>query len=109
MNITSSTLPDWTLLELDGPVDHPGAAALAPHLDALKYGARVAVSFRGVEYITSSGFRVLIRAARESHTAGGRLVLGNMSAALFKYFNIAGLERLFEFVADVTDVTARTE
>ncbi|HEY3754821.1 MAG TPA: STAS domain-containing protein [Opitutaceae bacterium] len=97
MQITVTTPGAWTVLRLEGKIDNAGSdelkAALAPHLGG---GKSVALDFSGTDYIASVGFRVLMQAYKEVHAAKGRLVLGNMSPALRRFFDIAGLGAVFK-------------
>ncbi len=104
MQINSTTQGSWTILTLNGKIDHAGAdelkTALAPHLGA---GA-VALDFSGVEYVTSSGFRVLLAAFKDIRAAGGRMILGNMSEPLRGFFDMAGLSPVFKITHDIHTV-----
>lgn len=101
MNITTSTHGSWTLLTLEGKVDNTGAEALKSALFPLITGNKVAVDCSGVEYVTSAGFRVLMQAEKDQRAKGGRLVLGNMTAPVSSFFEIAGLDSVFTLVPDL--------
>lgn len=101
MNITHSTSGSWTVLTLNGKLDHAGSeslrAQLAPHLGH----GKVALDFGAVEYIASNGFRVLMQAEKELRLKGGGLVLGRLSPSVARFFEIAGLDTLFKIVPDL--------
>lgn len=101
MNITTSTHGDWALLTLAGKLDNAGCEELKAVLFPLLAGGSVALDFAGVEYVTSSGFRVLMQAEKEQRLKGGRLVLGNMSKPVGSFFEVAGLHTLFKIVPDL--------
>ena len=109
MQIETSAQGTWTVLTLTGKIDNAGAdelkAALAPHLG----GGEVALDFTGVEYITSSGFRVLLQAFKAIRAANGRLLLGNMSEPVRAFFEMAGLGTVFKITASIYDVVPATE
>lgn len=104
MQINSSTQGGWTVLTLTGKIDHAGAdelkTALAPHLA----GGALALDFTGVEYVTSSGFRVLLQAFKDLRAAGGQMILGNMSSSLRGFFDMAGLSTVFKITHDIRTV-----
>ncbi|MDF3057500.1 MAG: hypothetical protein K0R17_1715 [Rariglobus sp.] len=100
MNITTSTHGDWTLLSLVGKIDNAGSEELKAVLTPLT-GRSVAIDCTGVEYVTSSGFRVLMQAEKDQRLKGGRLILGNMSTPVSSFFEIAGLHTLFNIVPDL--------
>jgi anti-sigma B factor antagonist len=106
MNITESKLGGWTVLTLTGKLDHTGADGLEFRLLPLMTGQPVALDFTGVDYITSSGFRVLMRAEREQDAKKGRLVVGNMRESIKHIFDTAGLSQYFKIVPDIRSLTA---
>ena len=103
MQITSSTRGSWTVLTLDGKVDNAGSdtlkAELLPRLSAGP--ASVALDFAKVEYVTSSGFRVLLQAEKEQRKHGGRLLVAPLSPNLRNFFEIAGLHTVLHLVPDL--------
>lgn len=107
MQITESSSGSWTVLTLSGKIDNAGSEELKAKLLPLMTGGGVALDFTGVEYITSSGFRVLMMALKQQSAAKGRLVLGNMSEALRGFFEMAGLGTLFKITANIRDVISQ--
>ncbi len=101
MNITTSAHGDWTVLNLDGKIDNAGSEALKSALFPLLTGGNVALDFARIEYVTSSGFRVLLQAEKEQRAKGGRLVLGNMMPSVSNFFEIAGLHTVFKIAPDL--------
>jgi anti-sigma B factor antagonist len=110
MQITPSARGSWTILALDGKVDNAGSdilkAALLPLLSAGP--ASVALDFAKVEYVTSSGFRVLLLAEKEQRKHGGRLLVAHLSPTLRNFFEIAGLHTVLHLVPDL-DAALATE
>lgn len=102
MQITSATRGSWTVLSLDGKLDNAGAevfkAALLPLLHS---SASVAVDFAKIQYVTSSGFRVLLQAEKAQRQHGGRLLVAHVSAPLRKFFEIAGLHTVLRLTPDL--------
>ena len=101
MTITTTTQGAWTLLSLDGKIDNAGSEELKAALFPLLTGGKVALDCTLVEYVTSSGFRVLMQAEKEQRLKGGSLVLGNLSTPVSSFFEIAGLHTLFKIVPDL--------
>ena len=106
MQINESRNGEWTVLHLNGKVDNEGSETLQKVLLPLVTGGQIALDFSDVEYITSSGFRVLMVAFREQTAKGGRLLLGNMTSHVRGYFDVAGLSPHFKVVNSVYDVIA---
>ena len=102
MNIVTSSRGSWTLFILSGKLDNTGSdelkRVLAPHLVS---GGAIALDFGGIEYVTSSGFRVLMQAEKELRLKNGRLLLGNLSKPVAGFMEIAGLHTLFKIVPDL--------
>lgn len=98
MTITQSQRGKWTILHLQGRLDEPGARTLKDRLPPYLQGGRLALDFAEMEYVTSSGFRVLMVAAKEQKAKNGRLVMGNMRDSLRQFFDLAGLGPVFGIV-----------
>ncbi len=104
MQITDLPKGNWTVFKLDGKIDNEGAEILQTKLVPLLIGGKIALDFTKVEYVTSSGFRVLMVALREQTAKGGRLLLGSMTKDVSRYFEIAGLHTYFKLVPDIYTV-----
>jgi anti-sigma B factor antagonist len=79
-------------LVLVGEIDAHTAPDLAAHLDPLPAGDGDAVlDVAGIEFIDSSGLRVLIEAHQRAVAAGRRLVIQRPSASVRRLFEISGL------------------
>lgn len=106
MKISEIKVGSWTVLALTGRIDHAGAEELEMVLLPHMQGRPVALDFSGVDFITSSGFRVLMRAEREQDEKQGRLLLGNMRDSIRKVFDTAGLSQHFKIAHDLHGVIA---
>jgi anti-sigma B factor antagonist len=95
MNITTSQHGAWTVLSPAGKLDNLGAEELEKALLPLLNGGSVALDFTQVEYVTSSGFRVLMVALKQQMAKSGRLEIVGLSAPVLRFFAIAGLDRTF--------------
>jgi anti-sigma B factor antagonist len=79
-------------LDLRGEIDAHTAPELAAHLDPLPGDhGDVVLGVNGIEFIDSSGLRVLIDAHQRAGAAGRRLVIAKPSAAVRRLFEISGL------------------
>lgn len=87
------------VIELDGRLDLTGAEdAERFFLDyrlTLRDAALVIVSMREVDYISSSGLRVLIAAFKDIQKKGGQMALSDMNVAVEEVFRFAGLYDAF--------------
>ncbi len=86
------------LIALSGELDLSGAPALDQEIETLAARAdveRVVIDLRELEFLDSSGLRVVARAERRLSAAGRPLVLVRGSETVQRVFEITGmLERL---------------
>jgi anti-sigma B factor antagonist len=101
MQITKSENGPWVVLTLVGKLDNTGAAELEATLAPLLTGGAMALDFGGVEYVTSSGFRTLMVGLKQQTAKQGKFVLVGMSEPVRRFFDIAGLGRVFKIEADL--------
>lgn len=108
MQITKSEQGKWIVLTLVGKLDNTGAQQLESELAPLLTGGALALDFKEVEYVTSSGFRSLMIGLKQQSAKQGRFVLCQMSDPVRRYFDIAGLGRVFTF-AETLETLVKTE
>ncbi len=97
--------PDITVLSLSGRLDVEAVEAATPAArSALEQGAvGMVVDLREVEFISSSGFRMLLAVYQEAERAGKALALAHPQPAVYKIFKVAGLDTKFSFFDDQSD------
>jgi anti-sigma B factor antagonist len=79
-------------LVLVGEIDAHTAPELAARLDPLPGNSTdLVVDVAGIEFIDSSGLRVLIEAHQRANAAGRRLVIRRPSVSVRRLFEISGL------------------
>jgi len=94
-----------------GPIDHPNAHALehalAPILAPEAGGAEAFVlDFGGVGYVSSTGLRVLMVAAREAQARKARIAVAALQPAVAEIFGIARFNHVVEVFPTVRDALA---
>lgn len=88
--------PSPRTLVASGVIDSHTADELAGKLDALGATDDILLDLSGVEFIDSSGLRVVVNFHQELETAGKRLTLHGISEAVDRLLEITGLrEHLF--------------
>lgn len=97
MHITKTEQGKWVVLTLVGKLDNSGAEQLEGVLAPLLVGGHLVLDFKEVEYVTSSGFRTLMVALKQQSAKQGQFVLAQMSDPVHRFFEIAGLGRVFKF------------
>ena len=63
----------------------------------------VVVDFASLDYISSAGLRVLLKAAKELKRSDGKIVLCSMKDYIKEVFEIAGFVSLFPITSSVGD------
>lgn len=94
MQVTEQRFGNAVLLLVSGRVDRDTAeafsAALQLHLNNCKIGGDVLLlDFAGVQYISSMGFQVLLRAQRMAKTQGGSFAVAALQGGVKAVFNTA--------------------
>jgi anti-anti-sigma factor len=88
--------PRGVVLNLDGELDLATVPLLQEHLDrAMCSRAAVVIDLAGLGFIDSSGLHVLVRADRQLRASGGQLVLLGGSRAVYRVFELTGLDSYF--------------
>ncbi len=97
--------PDISVLSLSGRLDVEAVEAATPVVrSALEQSAAgMVVDLRQVDFISSSGFRMLLVAYQEAELAGKALALVHPQPAVYKIFKVAGLDRKFSFFDEQSD------
>ena len=88
------------LLVLSGELDIASADAVQAMLErgeATTALQNIVVDLRELRFIDSTGLRLLIEAARRAETAAYRLRIVRPAAAVFRVFEIAGVDTLLPF------------
>ncbi|MBQ7269061.1 MAG: STAS domain-containing protein [Bacteroidales bacterium] len=99
MKTTIQETDDKIVAILSGELDTAAAQeteeALQPLLDSR--GREVIIDCTELEYIASSGLRILLGILKEAKAAGSRVVLKNVNDMIRDVMVITGLIRIFEF------------
>jgi len=83
---------DDTCVVLVGEIDAHTAPDLAEHLEPLPgIDGDVTVDLEGVDFIDSSGLRLIVEAHQRAEGSSRRLVVRKPSAAVVRLFEISGL------------------
>jgi anti-anti-sigma factor len=85
------------VIELEGRLDITSSPQLESSVDEVfDSGQRaLVIDCSKLKYISSSGLRVLLIAARKFSAAGGRLVLCGVAGHIRKIFDISGFSSIF--------------
>jgi len=95
MTINKTKDGDILVLTLEGRLDTTTAPqlqdALIPEFDANK---SIRLDFKGMEYVSSAGLRVVLQAEKTAKAKGGSMTLTNVSADILEVFEMTGFTDL---------------
>jgi len=69
----------------------------------------VVLDFSGLEYISSAGLRVLLKAAKQGRSGGAKLALCGLSSHVREVFDISGFSSIFSIHGDRAAAVAATK
>ena len=81
--------------ELDTAAAKETEVALAPLLDSK--GKDILIDCTDLEYISSSGLRILLRILKQAQSVGSRVVLKNVNDVIHEVLDLTGFKSIFEF------------
>jgi anti-anti-sigma factor len=95
------------VIALDGELDLAGAAALEQELSRLEADSpdAVVLDLRNVEFMDSSGLRVIVVASQRAQDRGRRLALVPGSEQVMRVFDITRMRERLDFVTAPEEVT----
>ncbi len=99
MKITIEEQADYTLVTLIGSLDTATAIEADSILKPITEGEGKDIVFEceQLEYIASSGLRILLDVLKKTKAKGHKVVLRNVNDDIKNVFNITGFINLFEF------------
>jgi anti-anti-sigma factor len=60
---------------------------------------KLLINMEGIQFIDSSGFALLLSAAKEAHRTGGQIIYCNISEPVMHLFEVLQLHKAFKIVA----------
>lgn len=105
MEVVEKTQSGIRILGLLGRLDSNTSPEFEKRIfEVIEDGSRsVIVDFESLDYISSAGLRVLLKAAKELKRSEGKIVLCSMKDYIKEVFEIAGFVSLFSIVSSVGD------
>ena len=99
MNATIEELEDKFLVTLEGELDTAAAADVENKLQPLytANGKDVVIDCSQLEYIASSGLRILISILKGAKSGGSRVTISGMNDDIKDVFKLTGFIDLFDF------------
>ncbi|EJG07356.1 anti-sigma-factor antagonist [Methanofollis liminatans DSM 4140] len=108
IGISVHTGEDGAVVSVTGRIDAASAGLLDTELSGLIEGGErtIIVDMGGLEYISSSGLRVLLAAKKNLKKVGGDLSIAALKPFVREVFEISGFLRIFS-VHDTVEEAAR--
>ncbi|MBO4800339.1 MAG: STAS domain-containing protein [Bacteroidaceae bacterium] len=99
MNTTIEEIDGKYIATLEGEMDTAAALQAEEVLKPLynSDGKDVIIDCKGLEYIASSGLRILLSILKGAKTSGSRVVLRNVNDDIKNVFKLTGFISIFEF------------
>jgi anti-anti-sigma factor len=102
MEITLTKANDTVVLQLEGRLDTNTSTSFeAKLLDLIDTNEnKIVVDFTNLDFISSSGLRVLLMAGKKLKTTNGKLGLCSLQDHIKEVFDVAGFTMLFSMFPD---------
>ena len=99
MKTTIQELEDKYLVTLEGELDTAAAVEVENILQPLytRNGRDIVIDCTNLEYIASSGLRILISILKGAKASGSKVIMRNMNDDIKTVFKLTGFINLFEF------------
>lgn len=107
--ISAHTGESGAVISVTGRIDASSAGLLDTELSRLIDGGEraIIVEMGGLEYISSSGLRVLLAAKKNLKRSGGDLTIAALTPFVREVFEISGFLRIFSVYESVEEATER--
>lgn len=98
MKITENMDDNICRLSLDGKLDAYHSIELEKCINKVILGgcSNLLLNFQGVDYISSSGLRVVLSSLKQLKKSGGNIILSNLHPYVMEVFEISGFKQIFE-------------
>lgn len=96
MNITKKTDAQKLTLAIEGRIDTTTAPEFEKEINAISDVTELILDFKGVEYISSAGLRVVLK-AQKLMNQNGKMELTGVGDAVMEVFEITGFSDILTF------------
>jgi anti-anti-sigma factor len=108
MEIKQEVKENVVVLSLTGRLDTLNFPLLDNEMNLLlgKNQKFVILDCKDMDYVSSSGLRILLKALKQVKAAGGRFMICNLQPQIIQVFKISGFDHLFEISSDKNQALA---
>ncbi len=111
MNVSEATKDGVLVLSPAGRIDTRTASdfeqAVMARVTGPDAATRIVMNFEGLDYINSTGMRVLLILAKTLSKASGKLVLCSMKDHIFEVFKISGFNQILTITPTEEEALSR--
>jgi anti-anti-sigma factor len=96
MNISSTTIESVSVVRLEGNLDTNTSSEAQDSLNKLidEGASKILVNFDKVDFVSSSGLRILLATAKRLSGTGGNLRISNLNETVTEVFEISGFSTI---------------
>lgn len=108
MDIKQEVLGEIVILALTGRLDTLNFPLLDNEMTALlnKKQNVIVLDCQNLDYVSSSGLRILLKSLKQVKAAGGKFALCSLQPQISQIFKISGFDHLFEIYPGKTEALA---
>lgn len=108
MEISKRVAADTRVIDMAGKLDTQTAA---PAMDELQghlngYNGNLLINLEGLDFVSSSGLRVILRAAKQMRVQGGKMKVCGARGVVKEVLEISGFDSLLDLHDDETQALA---
>lgn len=90
MTITKTQTENTLTIVIEGRIDTVTSPQLESEVVAIENASELVFDFKDVEYISSAGLRVILKAQKKANQMGGKMKLVNVNDDVMDVFDITG-------------------
>ena len=108
MEIQDKQVNGVTILTLNGSIDAMTAPKITEYIQALisKGNINLIADFKGVDYTSSAGLRVLLGAIKDTRAQSGDMRLAGVQPDVLKVLNLSGFTNILKMFDDLDSAVA---
>jgi anti-sigma B factor antagonist len=97
LDLSDRTIDDVTIVDLDGKMNTSTSPDADAYLSQLIAGGsnKLLLNMMGVDYISSSGLRVVLATGKKLGGAGGKLAFCGLNPSVGEVFRVSGFNSIF--------------
>ena len=110
MDIKESKTDGVTVLALSGRLDTLNYGVLEKKLQSMfdDQQIRIVLDCKDLDYVSSSGLRILLMYLKKANSTGGKLTLSQLSRNIREIFDISGFTSIFDIYDNTEDAVRNT-